>query len=89
MGFFQRLFGAGKPVTGRGRFTAQRAGRSSRGRIARPVRGKVPRGNARLGMKRRRPDKRWMKAARRRAAPPPSGLGRLLGSLPGRRWTRR
>jgi hypothetical protein len=74
MGIMSKLLGAADPVTGRGRSGDPRMKGAGRGRTARSTRGKVPPGG-RFGMANRRGGK---------AAPPPSGMGRLLGALTGR-----
>jgi hypothetical protein len=80
MGIFSKILGAADPATGKKRRSADpRMKGVGRGPTTRATRGKVPPG--------RTPSARGMTWGRGKAPaqPPPSGLGKLLGSLTGRR----
>jgi hypothetical protein len=84
MGIFGKLLGAADPATGRGRRSGDpRMRGAGRGRTPRAMRGKVPPGG-RFGTT-RRGAARANTGRGRPSTAASGGLGKLLGSLTGRR----
>jgi hypothetical protein len=90
MGLMQKMFGAGDPATTRRTQGDPRMKGAGRGRTTRATRGKKPPGSMRFGMNRSKTTGRGRghgskTTGRGRGAQSSRGLGRLLGSLTGRR----
>jgi hypothetical protein len=86
MGLMQKLLGSGDPATGRRTQGDPRMKGAGRGRTTRATRGRTPPGSKRFGMNKSKTTGRGSRTTGRGSGAQTSrGLGRLLGSLTGRR----
>jgi hypothetical protein len=83
MGLMQKILGSADPATGRRTQGDPRMKGAGRGRTTRATRGKTPPGSMRFGMNKSKTTGRRGRNTRNTQSS--GGLGRLLGSLTGRR----